>query len=245
VNVQDRARTLVLEHTPLRDRSTRKRLVHARRRAFESVGSSRFSRPAAERIDLQLQRFLPGRGGVFLEAGANDGYTWSNTYYLERWKGWSGVLVEPIPDLAAECRALRTRSQVVNCALVADDHKAPTVMMTYADLGSLISHSEPALEARLDLIEPRRYEIEVPARTLTQVLADAGVQRPDFMSLDLEGHEPSAIQGLDLQRHGPDWILVETLGRAGRAAVEAALGDLYEPAAELTSADVLYRRRVS
>ena len=245
MSLQDRARTLVVDRTPLRDRATRKRLVHARRRVFESAGSRRFSRPAAERIDTQLERFLPAHGGIFVEAGANDGYTWSNTYYLERWKGWSGVLVEAIPDLAAECRALRTRSQVVNCALVSDDHDAPTVTMTYADLGSLISDSEPELEARLDLIELRRYEIEVPARTLTQVLDDAGVQRPDFMSLDLEGHEPSAIRGLDLERHGPDWMLAETLGREGRVAIEAALGDLYEPAAELTSADVLYRRRLT
>jgi FkbM family methyltransferase len=241
--MQERAHTLLVEHTPLHDRATRKHLVHARRRAFESMGSRRFSRPAAGAIDVQLERFLPARPGVFVEAGANDGYTWSNTYYLERWGGWSGVLVEGIPQLADECRALRTRSQVFNCALVAADYPSPTVTMTYADLGSLISDSEPELELRLDDIEKRRYEIEVPARTLGQVLHDAGMERPDFICLDLEGHEPSALRGMDLERHGADWMLVEVLGHEGRAGVETALGDLYEPVAELTGADVLYRRR--
>jgi FkbM family methyltransferase len=243
VSLIDSTRALLVAHTPLSDRATRKRIVHARRRAFESLGSARFSRPAFGGIDAKLAQFLPQRGGVFVEAGANDGYTWSNTYYLERWRGWQGVLVEAIPVLADECRALRTRSQVFGCALVADDFTDATVSMTYADLGSIITGTEPELESRLDAIEQDRYEIEVPARTLTDVLGEAGVGRPDFVSLDLEGHEPSAIRGLDLERFGPDWMLVETLGHEGRAGIEAALTDRYECAAQLTAADVLYRRR--
>lgn len=240
---RDQMQSLLLRHTPLGERATRKRLVHARRRAFEALGSQRFSRPAAGNIDALLQRWLPRSPGTFLEAGANDGYTWSNTYFLERWRGWSGVLVEGIPELAAECQTLRTHSRVVNCALVAANHPSPTVKMTYGDLRSLITHSEHGLEAQLvALADERPYEIEVPARTLTQVLEDAGAARPDFISLDLEGYEANAIRGLDLGRLGPDWMLVETLGGEGRGGVEAALGDLYEPVAELTAADVLYRR---
>lgn len=232
----------MFERTPLGDRPTRKRLVHARRRAFEAIGSRHFSRPAAAGIDAKLERYLPARAGVFVEAGANDGYTWSNTYYLERWRGWRGVLVEGIPQLAAECRELRTRSQVFNCALVADSNATPTVTMTYADLGSLISNSEPELEENLDAIERHRYQIEVAARTLGEVMREAGVERPDFISLDLEGHEPSALRGMDLHRQGADWMLIEVLGHEGRTGVEAALGRLYEPVAELSGADVLYRR---
>ena len=158
----DTVRAALVEHTPLGDRATRKRLVHARRRAFESVGSRRFSRPAHAGIDAQLQRYLPDRPGVFVEAGANDGYTWSNTYYLERWRGWRGVLVEAIPQLAAECRTLRTRSQVFDCALVSDAVPGGTVTMTYADLGSLITGSEPELQARLGAFEREPHEVGQP-----------------------------------------------------------------------------------
>ena len=48
-------------------------------------------------------RHLTRRGGVFVEAGANDGYAQSNTYYFERMRGWSGVLIEPVPELAHHC----------------------------------------------------------------------------------------------------------------------------------------------
>jgi FkbM family methyltransferase len=243
MTVQEQIYAILMRRTPLHDRATRKRLVHARRRAFEAAGSRRFSRPAAGDIDAQLERWLPRSPGTFLEAGANDGYTWSNTYFLERWRGWSGVLVEGIPRLAAECRALRTRSLVVNCALVAPDHPSPTVTMTYGDLRSLITSSDADLESQLTtLAEERPYEVEVPARTLTQVLDDSGTGRPSFISLDLEGFEANAIRGLDLQRLGPDWMLVETLGGEGRDGVESALQGFYEPVCELTAADVLYRR---
>ena len=37
------------------------------------------------------------RGGIFVEAGAYNGEELSNSLYLERELGWSGLLVEPDP----------------------------------------------------------------------------------------------------------------------------------------------------
>ena len=39
------------------------------------------------------------RDGVFIDIGANDGVTISNTYFLEKELGWSGVAIEPIPSI--------------------------------------------------------------------------------------------------------------------------------------------------
>jgi FkbM family methyltransferase len=231
----------LLEWTPLRHRRTRKRVVHARRRLYEIAGSARHSRPGHDELDAKLQRYLPATG-TFLEAGANDGYTWSNTYYLERFKGWHGILVEGIPALSEECRRTRRRSQVYNCALVdasfAEDH----VTMTYSDLRSLIKGSEPQMEQLIRGERESSYEVRAPARTLTSVLEEAGVERIDFMSLDLEGFEAAALRGLDLERWGPTWLLVEVVSGEGRSGVEAVLGERYEAVGALTEGDVLYRR---
>ena len=78
-----------------------------RRRAFEACGSSKYSRPSFNALDRKFEKFLDFDGGFFIEAGANDGFEQSNTYHLERWRGWSGVLVEPIPELY--------RASVKNC----------------------------------------------------------------------------------------------------------------------------------
>jgi FkbM family methyltransferase len=242
MSLHDRANSALLRYTPLRDRARRKRLVHARRRLFEAVGSSRYSRPAHAGIDAKLQRHLP-RGGVFLEAGANDGYTWSNSYYLERFCGWRGVLIEPIPELYRECRSLRRGSVVFNCALVPPDFPDEWVTMTYSDLRSLIKGSDAVMQERAQSEAADGYEVRVPARTLDQLLEDAGVEEIDFVSLDLEGFEAPALRGLDLDRRRPSFLLVETAGGGGRGAVEEVLGERYEALESLTADDVLYRRR--
>src|SRR4051794_2768528 len=107
-----------------------------RRRAFESLGSSRYSRPALYDMDVQLDRLLDRRNGVFVEAGGHDGFTQSNTYFLERFRGWHGVLVEPMSPLAAQARRNRPRAKVVSAALVARAEPGQTVEMEFGDLMS-------------------------------------------------------------------------------------------------------------
>jgi FkbM family methyltransferase len=241
MSLRRRVQLVLLTSTPLRNRRLRKQLLHIRRRAFEAFGSPRYSMPASDGIDEKLQRHLPERG-TFLEAGANDGYTWSNTYYLERFHGWKGVLVEGIPVLSEECARRRPCSVVHNCALVEPGFPERHVTMTYSDLRSLISGSEPEME-RLALQDGGTYEVDVPARTLDEVLRESDVGALDFVSLDLEGLEAPALRGLDLDLHRPGWLLVEVAGGGGRDAVERVIGERYEAIEELTPADVLYRRR--
>lgn len=238
----ERANRILLRWTPLRHRATRKRLVHARRAIYEAAGSLRHSRPGHDDIDAKLERYLPAVG-TFLEAGANDGYTWSNTYYLERFRGWSGVLIEGIPALFEECSRRRAGSRVYNYALVDPSFADGHVTMTYSDLRSMINDSDSTLQAAIHAAGEAVYEIMVPARTLDQVLIEAGDPHIDFLSLDTEGSEAAVLRGLDLERRGPDWLLVEAPSPQRRAAVEEALGGLYETITDLTPGDVLYRRR--
>ena len=55
---------------------------------------------------------------MFVEAGAFDGYEQSNTYWLERFRGWAECLrVEPVPELYREAKRNRPSAKVFNCAL--------------------------------------------------------------------------------------------------------------------------------
>ena len=87
------------------------------------------------------------------------------------------------------------------------------------------------------------YEFTVTARTLTSVLAEAGVNRVDLLSLDVEGYEANVLRGLDLNRLGPRYLLVEMLDRERRRPeIEAVLGDRYEFVEAPSPTDALYRR---
>jgi len=221
--------------------------LYYRRKIFELLGLERYSRPALHDIDGKLARYLSFDRGFFVEAGANDGYTQSNTYFLERFRGWRGVLVEPLPALYERCRRERPNSRVFRCALVADDYDRPTASMLTANLMSLVrgaqksaaadrAHCHRGAEIQDSMVE----KIEVPASTLSAVLTEAGVGDVDFLSIDVEGYELQALKGLDLERHRPRYILVEA---RFRDEIDAHLSPHYDPIDELSHHDVLYAAR--
>jgi FkbM family methyltransferase len=213
-------------------------------RLFEALGSERYSAPALFGMDRRLAELLPWRGGVFVEAGAHDGYTQSNTYYLERSRDWSGVLVEAVPELQATCARRRPRSKVFNSALVAPDFADGYAEVQFGDLMSTVGGDGSHAAGGLSVTGRRGYAVRVPARTLSSVLDEASLGEIDLLVLDVEGHELDVLAGLDLQRHAPRVLLIETLQRSvQQPALDAALAARYEFAEALSEYDLLYRRR--
>jgi FkbM family methyltransferase len=242
-----------LRFDPVRVRYLRRQRARrrARRRALEAQGDDSRSHPSLHDIDRKLDRHIGRDGGFFVEAGANDGFEQSNTYWFERFRGWTGVLVEPIPELYREAVLERPDAQVFNCALVPFDHGADTVTMRHGGLMSIVSGSRGSEEADRAYVEPAfrlgmesEYETEVPARTLSAILDEVDAPEVDLLSLDVEGFEPSVLRGMEFDRHAPRFILVEIHDMAaGRAAIEHMLSERYEAVEQLSPLDVLYRRR--
>ncbi|MDA0788119.1 MAG: FkbM family methyltransferase [Proteobacteria bacterium] len=205
-------------------------------------------RPGLNDLDRKLEPYLDFDHGFFIECGANDGYTQSNTYYLEKRRGWRGLLIEGIPELHARCRQERTRSTVHQCALVADDYRESTVTMHYANLMSLVDGAMKTPEEQAKHVSdgnrdtPGHYSVDVPARTLTAILDETpDLPAIDFFSLDVEGYELSVLKGLDLERYRPRYILVEAryFEEIDHHLVDAG----YDLLATLTLHDYLYQAR--
>lgn len=199
-------------------------------------------------LDLRLLDHLGGRrGGFFVEAGANDGVSQSNTLLLELALGWRGLLVEPVPRLAAAARVNRPRALVEQAALVPFGAER-TVQMWDVGLMSLVAGAMGGPDRDLAHVRDGAErqggleveQLEVPAVPLSTILDRHGVGAPDLLVLDVEGFEAAALGGLDLGRHAPEHMLVET---RDREELEDLLGDRYEATAELSHHDILYRRR--
>lgn len=247
----DRILLRIVPYTPLRSprvrRATRTARRHYwawRRQRAENRGDLRYSRPALYDLDDKLLNYLPD-SGYFVEAGAYDGYNESNTYFLERARGWSGLLVEAVPELHGWAVRQRPGSTVVNCALVPPDLAGRNVPIHYAGTMSIVSGARGGENGDSAYVEAAMlfddgYEVQVPGRTLSEVLDEAGSPEVDFLSLDVEGYEEQALGGLDLGRHAPKLILVEVHTEDHLAAVAGVLGERYRMVDYLTPQDALF-----
>ncbi len=206
----------------------KKELKFARTKVYEAFGSQRFSKPALYAIEDKLAQYLTWNGGTYVECGANDGFAQSNTYYLAKHRGWSGVLIEPVPTLYQLCKRFRPESRAFNCALGSSD--GGSISINYDDLTTSVIRGPSARNAK-------RKPITVPLRTLTSVLAEAQLQDIDFFSLDVEGFEVEVLKGIDFERTKIKYILVET--EQLEAVVEVLPG--YSQVDQLSWHDYLFK----
>lgn len=133
---------------------------------------------------LLVTRF---RRGFFLEIGANDGFTLSNTVYLEEHFGWDGILVEANPSYEDSLRARRAKS--VMAAVVGTEGE-----YTFRSAGLF-----GGLTGSLDTTHAARTQaapmISVWGTTLVRILETHDApSRIDFVSIDVEGAEVPIVE---------------------------------------------------
>jgi len=157
----------------------------------EAVGCALYSRMARDELDRKLERYLPARG-VFLGAGAHDGITDSNTYYLEKIRSWTGILVEPDQGNYEACLRLRPNSISFNCVLTENSQLEPTLDLFRGDRMAWVrgALSEEEDQKRRNYLQHLECEaVSVATICLGEGFPKSGHDRIDFMSLDVEGFE--------------------------------------------------------
>lgn len=198
----------------------------ARARVAESLGFSWWQMPALHGLDVQMLERLP-EVGTFLEVGGHDGYSYSNTYYLERHRNWRGILIEPLATHRIAARH-RRGSVVFNRACVGPDGPAIVRLVDRGPMAVSLGMLDCAEEARR--VGGVERVVEAPTATISSLIDQSGLTRITFMVIDVEGAEMHVLAGLELRRHTPDFLLIETdrldevtCRLAGHMQYEAAL----------------------
>lgn len=171
-------------------------------------------------LDRQLIAHMPSTRGYYIELGANDGVSQSNTLVLEIAYGWSGCLIEPVSSSFKRLEHNRSseRNHLVNAACVSFGYQGDTVSIALSNLMStpMVASSDiPDVRAHVlgsspDSSAQITFE-EVRARTLTSVLAEANAPAEiQLLSLDVEGGELEVLKGIDFSKFKISWMLIES-----------------------------------
>lgn len=171
-------------------------------------GSFLFSHPSSYALpdcygvplDKKLSKFLNFKNGFFIEAGANDGITQSNTKLLEECYGWKGILIEPSPNLFSTLISNRPNSKCFQCAL--GSFQEDNTYLTGDFDGKLMS-SVNGVKGN------RRSSIKVVTRSLQSILDECDIRHVNFFSLDTEGYEFNVLKGIDFEKTSFDYMLIE------------------------------------
>lgn len=222
-------------------RVLRRELKILRARITNKLRIRRYNRAAINGLDLKLEEFLPDTG-VFLEVGANDGISQSNTFYLERVKRWRGILIEPLPSLFRRCERLRKNSVCFNNACVEPGNPNKEVQIVDMNLMSVLVGQQESTEESARLAKGKiNGVVNVKATTISELIDRSGFDVIDFMSIDVEGGEIPLLNGLDLDRHCPSWMLIETKVPDD---VSRLLEEHMELRTYLSHHDLLFERKV-
>ena len=166
-------------------------------------------------------KFLDGavfkgmREGIFVDVGAHDGESLSNTYFLEKERGWKGICVEPIPSVFEKLKALRTNSTCYQLAVDNDEaEKTFLVGKGYPEMFSVLSnHLDPRHYTRIQN-ETRDNgghleAIQVQTKRLDTLLKEQGITHVNYLSIDVEGAEFGVLESIDFTSTTFDIIEVE------------------------------------
>lgn len=154
------------------------------------------------------------RNGTFIDIGANDGITLSNTYLLEREYAWRGVAIEPIPKIYQKLKENRV-CQTINGCIANQPGKAKFIEVEGGpNMLSTLAVNNVGLTARRIRKNAKRHnanvkEIEVECYDIKSVAEKSGIKSVDFLSLDTEGGELEILKSINFQKLPITLISVE------------------------------------
>jgi len=150
--------------------------------------------------------------GLFVDIGAHDGITFSNTYYFEKYHNWTGYCFEPIPRLYHQLKENRPLSICYDVA-ISDFNGFETfkIVEGYAEmLSGLLSNYNTnhlqRIQNEINQFGGQAADCQVVVSQLKNILPP-GINI-DYFSIDTEGGEAKCLNDI-LQYYKPKIISTE------------------------------------
>ena len=164
-------------------------------------------------LDSLFQLFLGRKeNGVFVEIGANDGISCSNTWGLAK-RGWTGFLVDAIPEFVKQCELNHLYHHNISVWQVAmgdEDGKEVTF-----NIGGQLTTANQDLSLEYQNIVWAKSvitstQVNLTTQKLDTFLVNMRLQTGfDLLVVDVEGYEAQVFSGFTLSKWLPKMLIVE------------------------------------
>jgi len=166
-------------------------------RAAEVLKNLRKSRSQIRQDLFVLSQLNFKKNGYFVEFGATNGVTLSNTYLLEKEFGWTGILAEPAICWHDDLK--KNRNAKIETRCVWKDSSSTVNFNEIAEYSTINSYSDK------DRHKERRKKgntYDVKTISLNELLEkhEAPVDI-DYLSIDTEGSEFEILNNFDFSKH--------------------------------------------
>ena len=188
----------------------------------QSSGSSSSSQI---KQDLFVLAALGETCGYFVDIGAGNGVTMSNTYMLEKVRGWHGLLVEPARCWQGALRQTRALGNIIDdrAAWCRSGERVMFTEMLDSHLSTISQFQEHDGHAFVrQATVAGRYEVDTVS--LNDLLD--GHKAPmvvDYLSLDTEGSESDILSAVNFKAHTFRTITVEHNSTSSRDEIYSLL----------------------
>jgi len=153
--------------------------------------------------DLNIIEFFNKTEGLyFLDIGANDGKTFSNTYLLEKKYNWNGICSEPLPSAFKKLQ--NCRNVICNDSAVFSESN----LTLKFSVSNIISGITDYIDCHMGV--KNKKQIEVKTITLQDLVKK--YNSPNiihYLSLDTEGTELEILKSINLSEYKFLYINVE------------------------------------
>ncbi|XP_015117741.1 uncharacterized protein LOC107041631 isoform X2 [Diachasma alloeum] len=140
--------------------------------------------------------------GFFIECGAYDGETRSNTWVLEKQLNWTGILIEADPINFTKMLNKNRRAYVSPTCLSIKKYPMHVPFLMARNIGRIHAphkHNDPSITNSPDRAHEGMH-VGVQCFPLASYIAALQIKTVDYFSLDIEGHELDVLETIPFDR---------------------------------------------
>jgi FkbM family methyltransferase len=153
-------------------------------------------------------------GGTYIDIGAHNGVSLSNTYFFEKDLNWKGMCIEPNPNLFQELEANRSSININGCAWSSNELKKFRLINGYSEMLSGIidtydKNHVHRIERECSDKNGTYQDIDINCYEINSLLSNYSLFDIDLLSIDTEGSEIQILKSLDYHLFNIKVIIVE------------------------------------